>query len=116
MARPRKSASHPAWPTLDRQLDAAKVVHGGALHQFIRENQDFSLLRPEEANDDLGLPLWIRVYWRRLHPEAEFPAGDPTGGYPLSLREVAQAMLRDQEWPARVPRPKDKPSRGGSDE
>jgi hypothetical protein len=117
MARPRKSAARPAWPTLDKQLAAAKVVHGSPLHEFIQENQDFSLLRREEANDDLGLPLWIRVYWRRLHPEEEFPADDPTGGYPLSLREVAQAMLRDQEWPARVPRPKPgKRTRGTSDE
>lgn len=104
MARQR-SAPRPEWPTLDEQLAAGKVVPGTPLHQFILENQDFSLLRPEEATDDLDLPPWIRVYWRRLHPELEFPAADPTGGYPLSLREVYQAMLRDQEWPARVPKP-----------
>src|SRR2546425_1149243 len=80
MARQR-SAPRPDWPTLDEQLAAGKVASGTPLHQFILENQDFSLLRPEEATDDLDLPLWIRVYWRRLHPELEFPAGDPTGGY-----------------------------------
>ena len=107
----RKRPARPQWPTLDEQLTAAQAVSGRPLDQFIRENQDFSLLRPEEATDELGLPPWIRVYWRRLHPEAEFPAEDPTGGYPLSLREVYVAMLRDQNWPARVPRPQtDKPS------
>jgi len=116
MGRPRKSPSRPVWPTLDEQLGAAKIVYGSPLDQLIRENQDFSLLRPEEASDDLRLPLWIRVYWRRLHPEAEFPADDPTGGYPLSLREVYQAMLRDQEWPARVPKPRPHKPSGASDE
>lgn len=113
MAPPRKRAT-PKWPTVDEQLSAAKVVHGSPLHQFILENQDFSLLRPEEASDDLGLPPWIRVYWRRLHPEEEFPGHDPTGGYPLSLKEVYHAMLRDQDWPARVPRPKPEASSRGS--
>ena len=117
--RPSKRSSQPAWPTLDKQLAAGKVVHGSPLDEFIRENQDFGLLRREEANDDLGLPLWIRVYWRRLHPEEEFPADDPTGGYPLSLRETYQAMLRDQEWPARIPAGPRSPRahmRGTSDE
>jgi hypothetical protein len=113
VARPRKQASDRRWPSVDEQLSAAKAVHGSALHDFILENQDFSLLRPEEASDELGLPPWIRVYWRRLHPEAEFPADDPTGGYPLSLKETYHAMLRDQEWPARVPRPESR--EGGSD-
>jgi hypothetical protein len=105
MARPRKNTPRLEWPTLDEQLVVGKVVRDTPLHQFILENQDFSLLRPEEATDGIGLPPWIRVYWRRLHPEAEFSADDPTGGYPLSLKEVYHAMLRDQEWPARVPRP-----------
>ncbi|HEY1412274.1 MAG TPA: hypothetical protein VGF36_09040 [Rhodopila sp.] len=93
------------WPTLDEQLAAAKVIHGSALEKLITENQDFSVLRLEEAHDDLDLPPWIRVYWRRLHPDGRYSANDPTGGYPLSLRDTWQAMLRDQDWPARIPQP-----------
>jgi len=93
------------WPSLNEQLRAAKVVPGSALEQFIRDNQDFGLLRAEEASDELGLPPWIRVYWRRLHPEGNYSAHDPTGGYPLTLKDVYHSMLADQDWPARIPQP-----------
>jgi hypothetical protein len=106
MARTRsRGAAAPRWPTLEEQLAASRVIHGSALEKLIRDNQDFSILRPEEAHDDLQLPPWIRVYWRRLHPEGRYAAEDPTGGYPLSLEETWHAMLKDQEWPARIPQP-----------
>ena len=106
MARtPSAPAGAAQWPTLQQQLATANVTLGSALETFITENQDFSLLRPEEAHDSLDLPPWIRVYWRRLHPEGRYSANDPTGGYPLTLRETWRAMLRDQSWPARVPQP-----------
>jgi hypothetical protein len=98
--RPPKRPSQPAWPALDDQLAASKVVHGTALEQLIRDNQDFSLLRPEEANDNLRLPPWLRVYWRKQHPESTPSPGDPTGGYPLALRDVYLWMIEHQNLEA----------------
>jgi hypothetical protein len=98
--RPPKRPSQPAWPALDDQLAAAKVVHGTALEQLIRDNQDFSLLRPEEANDNLRLPPWLRVYWHKQHPELTPAAGDPTGGYPLALRDIYLWMIEHQDLKA----------------
>src|SRR5690242_16396918 len=40
-----------AWPSLDQQLRKDRVEPGSALEQFIQANQDFQLLRAEEASD-----------------------------------------------------------------
>jgi hypothetical protein len=87
----------PAWPSLEEQLRASKVILGSALERLIRENQDFDRLRPEEAHDKLGLPPWLRVYWRKQHPELRVAAHDPTGGYPLALRDLYLWMLEHQD-------------------
>src|SRR5204862_630323 len=68
------------FPTLREQLRESKVIPGSALANLIRANQDFSMLRPEEAKDELLLPAWLRVLWRKSHPEGVYAAGDPTGG------------------------------------
>jgi len=62
----------PKWPSLEEQLAASRVARGSALEQLIRDNQDFEILRPEEARDKLRLPPWLRVYWRKLHPDAKY--------------------------------------------
>jgi hypothetical protein len=87
----------PHWPTLEEQLKASKVIPGSALEKLIRENQDFEMLRPEEAHDKLRLPPWVRVHWRKKHPELRYPAHDPTGGYPLALRDLYLWMLQHQD-------------------
>ena len=51
-------------PSLEEQLSALGIRYGSALGQFVKDNQDFTLLRPKEANDDLGFPLWLRVHMR----------------------------------------------------
>ena len=56
--------------------EASKVIPGSALEKLIRENQDFDMLSPEEAHDRLRLPPWLRVYWRKQHPELQ-PAPAP---------------------------------------
>jgi fibronectin type III domain protein len=81
-----------AWPSLAKQLAADEVRPGTALERFIRANQDFRLLRPEEASDNIRIPLWLRVAWRKANPEGTYSAADPTGGYPLVLKEVAEWM------------------------
>lgn len=79
--------SEPAWPSFEEQLSKDRVEQGTALERLVQENQDFHLLRTEEANDKLGIPLWLRVAYRKQHPDQEFPADDPTGGYPRALKE-----------------------------
>ena len=88
------------WPSIEAQLAASKVIHGSALEKLIRENQDFQTLRPEEAQDKIRLPLWLRVYWRKHHPEANYSGKDPTGGYPLALRDLYLWMIRNQDLTA----------------
>jgi hypothetical protein len=96
-------AKNPGWPSLEEQLSAAKVVRGSALEQLIRENQDFRLLRPEEAGDKLGLPPWLRVYWRKHHPKGVYSADDPTGGYPRVLKNLYGWMVLHQDLPSGSP-------------
>ena|SRR5437899_5829301 len=94
MARPRGLS-------LQQQLEEAKVVHGSRLEQLIRENQDFHLLDKREAPDDrLRLPLWLRVHWRKNHPEMAYSAKDPTCGYPRALRDLYAWLLSHQDLPA----------------
>ena len=63
MARSTSRASTQG-PSLEEQLSALGIRYGSALGQFVKDNQDFTLLRPKEANDDLGFPLWLRVHMR----------------------------------------------------
>jgi hypothetical protein len=96
-------AENSVWPSVEEQLAAAKVVHGSALEKLIRENQDFHLLRLEEANDKIGLPVWLRVYWRKQHPEGAYSANDPTGGYPRVLKNLYAWMVLHQDLPSGPP-------------
>jgi len=96
--------SRPSWPTVERQLAADRVVVGSALQGLIAANQDFDLLRPEEAGDKIPVPLWLRVLWRKAHPEGNYSGADPTGGYPLALREIHEWLLSHQDLLPGLPR------------
>ena len=85
------------WPSLAEQLQKSGVRPGTALERLIRNNQDFALLRLDESTDKRGLPPWARVWWRKAHPELSYSASDPTGGYPLVLKEVVEWMMWHQE-------------------
>jgi hypothetical protein len=93
----RAQTPAPAWPTLQRQLAADRVVVGSRLQSLIESNQELDLLRPEEARDTLPVPLWLRVLWRKAHPEGSYSGDDPTGGYPLALKEVHEWMVSHQD-------------------
>lgn len=87
-------------PSLDEQLRAAKVVQGNQLEQLIRANQDFDLLHPSESKGDrTGLPLWLRVHWRKNHPEESYSPDDPTRGYPRALKNLHTWMVENQDLP-----------------
>jgi hypothetical protein len=89
------AAVRPNWPTVEEQLAASKVVHGSALEALVRANQDFSILAPEEANDGLPFPPWLRVYIRKTHPELPFTG--PRVVYPLFLNEIYSWMRKNQD-------------------
>jgi hypothetical protein len=87
------------WPSVEEQLTAHGVRPGSALERLIRAHQDFGVLRPDEAADRLGIPPWLRVYWRRQHPESRYAASDPTGGYPMLIKKYLAMMLANQDRP-----------------
>lgn len=89
-------AANVRWPSLAEQLAESRAEPASAFEALILANQDFSLLRPEEATDDLGVPLFLRVLWRRAHPELTYDAADPSGGYPLVLGELYEWMQTHQ--------------------
>jgi hypothetical protein len=92
-------AEQPKWPSLQEQLDAIKPAPDSALEKLIKDNQDFHLLEPEEAHDDAGLPLWLRVYWRKTHPDVQHPKTNPGAGYPDVLHTIYQRMLSHHDLP-----------------
>jgi hypothetical protein len=81
------------WPTLEEQLAAAKAIPGSALDKLIRENQDLHMLDPQELHDMVRLPPWLRVYWRKKHPEVNKKGPIP---YPPLLRRLRQWMSANQ--------------------
>jgi hypothetical protein len=97
--------AEPTWPSIESQLASDRIRPGTALDRLIRENQDFHLLRPEEANDRLGLPLWLRVYWRKQYPHRQYKSDDPTGGYPRALKELYAWMLANPDRVSHPPTP-----------
>jgi hypothetical protein len=98
---PRNSAAEPNWSTLEQQLAASKVIPGSALERLIRDNQQLEMLRPEEIDDRLGLPPWLRVHWRKLHPDGKYFG--PSGGYPLVLERLFDWMIAHQDLPGYDP-------------
>jgi len=85
------------WPSVQEQLADSHVIPGSALERLILENQDFSVLRSEEATDSLRIPPWLRVLYHKNHPHDQYSPHDPTGGYPLVLNEVWEWMLTHQD-------------------
>ncbi|HEY2294794.1 MAG TPA: PKD domain-containing protein [Thermoanaerobaculia bacterium] len=85
------------WPSVAEQLQRDHVRPGSALERLIRGNQDFGLLRADEATDNRGIPPWLRVYWRKAHPELTYRADDPSGGYPLVLKDIYEWMIYHQD-------------------
>jgi hypothetical protein len=80
------------WPSMATQLSKDHVPSGSELERFIRENQNFSMLDDSERDDTIPVPFWLRVAFRKAHPELEFSANDPTHGYPLALKEAHDWM------------------------
>jgi hypothetical protein len=90
-------ANPPKFPSLADQLRAAHARPGSALEKLIRDNQDFGRLRPRDAIDPI-VPPWLKVYWQKGHPEVNYANdNDPTGGYPLVLKEILEWLMTHQD-------------------
>ena len=96
-------AEKPKWPRLREQLDAAEATSGSALEKLIKDHQDFHLLDPSEAHDDAGLPPWLRVFWRKNHPDVEHSRVNPGAGYPDVLYTIHEWMLSHPDLPWGAP-------------
>lgn len=93
-------AAPPSWPSLSQQLVKDRVAPGSALERLIAQNQDFRILAPEEADDQLAVPLWLRVAWRKAHPEIRLPRRNPVTGYPLVLKDIHAWLLSHSDLKA----------------
>jgi len=93
------------WPSLDEQLAGDRVPAGSALAKLIMQNQELDLLQPEEARDKIGVPSWLRVLWRKSHPEGDYSAGNPAGGYPLVIKDIYEWMVHHPDLRPAEPGP-----------
>ena len=85
------------FPSLDEQLKKAHATPGSELEKLIKKNQDFTQLKDKDADDPI-VPPWLKVYWRKGHPEVNYDNdNDPTGGYPLVLKEVLEWLMTHQD-------------------
>ena len=88
-------ASKTKTPTVSSQVKSAEAPKGSALEKLIHENQNFDILSTEEIEDDYGHPLWLRVYWRKQHPEITLPEKNPGAAYPEVLSQIYKRMKAD---------------------
>ncbi|MBY8976757.1 hypothetical protein KHP62_13115 [Rhodobacteraceae bacterium NNCM2] len=86
-------------PTLASQIRSAEAPKGSTLERLIRENQDFDLLAPGEIDDANPLPLWLRVFWRKQHPEIPLPEKNPGAAYPEVLSQLYRRMVAQPDLP-----------------
>ena len=100
MAQDEKAAT---FPTLRQQLQQDRVKTGSALENLILANQDFQLLNEREAKDNIRVPAWLRVLYKKNHPDHVYNFKDPSGGYPLVLKEIHEWMLTHQDLQVPLP-------------
>ncbi|MBV9242656.1 MAG: carboxypeptidase regulatory-like domain-containing protein [Acidobacteria bacterium] len=102
---PRKPAGvapgRVVWPSMQQQIDGEylgrKVTAGSQLETLIKSNQETWMLNTGEQNVRPLLPSWIRIWWRKQHPEGTYSTDDPTGGYPHVLNEILEWMMTHQD-------------------
>jgi hypothetical protein len=100
-AASRYRGDHPRKrPTVAEQVRKTGAPASSALAKLIRDNQDIELLHPDELNDGYPTPLWLRVVWRKQHPEIAMPARNAGAAYPETLAPIYRRMVAnpDQPW------------------
>lgn len=101
MAAPRRP-KRPAvtWPSVEEQLRESRVIHGSELEKLILANQEEHLLRPEEHPDDgIDVPLWLRIHYRKNHPDQPPAPAGAVGDYPEVLENLHEWMKAHQDLP-----------------
>jgi hypothetical protein len=101
MADEKNDSTSVGWPSVEKQLGEARAPAGSALEALIRNNQDFHLLQPEEAHDNFDIPPWLRVHWRKQHPEEAHPTKNPGAAYPEALEAILRWMIGHPDLPSR---------------
>src|SRR4029079_4576659 len=97
-ADPGNGNGNGQFPSLDAQLKQAHAKPGSALDKLIRAHQNFGQLKKRGADYAEIVPAWLKVYWRKGHPEVNYDNdNDPTGGYPHVLKEVFEWMVSHQD-------------------
>jgi hypothetical protein len=91
----RSPKNHPEWPSVRQQIDDARAPVGSRLEQLIRQNQELELLHPSEANDGLPFPPWLRIRWRKAHPDDYQPGA--LVAYPLMLERVREWLIHNPD-------------------
>lgn len=86
-------------PTVTDQIRQAGAPSGSRLEAVIRENQNYEILHPDELDDDYSLPLWLRVFWRKHHPEVQMPDKNPGAAYPEVLSQLYRRMVANPNAP-----------------
>lgn len=86
-------------PSLSAQLKDANAPKGSALERIIKDNQDVDVLEPAEFDDRFPYPLWLRVWWRKQHPEVQMPSINPGAAYPEVLSQLYKRMRANPELP-----------------
>ncbi len=81
-----------SWPSAEDQIAQAGVDPDSELAKLIRNNQDFHLLRPEEARHRFPYLRGFGSIGVNSAPKGR-TADDPTGGYPRALYEVYDWLL-----------------------
>jgi hypothetical protein len=101
-----QAQQHSPPPTIEAQFARSRVIQDSALSRLIRTNQQFTMLAREELADKRNdLPPWLRVYFRKQHPDWKYRPQDPTRGYPLYLENVHQWMVTHQHLQPPPPAP-----------
>ena len=87
-------------PTVNDQVKQSGASAQSELAKMIRANQDFELLQDEEFEDEFPIPPWLRVAWRKQHPEVQLPAKHPGAVYPEVLSQVYKRMKANpnEDW------------------
>jgi hypothetical protein len=102
-------------PGVERQIRDAKAPKGSPLERMIRQNQDFDLLAPEELDDEYPVPLWLRVAYRKQHPEIAFPDKNPGAVYPEVMSQVFRRMVANPNEKWEGPEAEESPASGSAD-
>ncbi|HEV3115895.1 MAG TPA: sialidase family protein [Gemmataceae bacterium] len=72
---------------------------------MVENNQELHLLKAAGVKGKIDVPDWLKVYYRKQHPQLKAALQDPTQGYPLALESIYHWMLTHQDLRPSPPLP-----------